>query len=393
MDVNDWTPAGKDSFTTPGGVFAPPPAGAARTYEFESASARRSDAFPRPEASEDPAGPAATPETSPFARGAASAKPWYAAVQAETQGVPAGDAAQSAPRVFVSQNGTTQTAVPVQATPGAPVYTIQLPAPPRQPAPKQRSLWWVPLLVIAALLLGMVIGYLLYPLLPGNAGPTLPQAASGNDSETTAARVYRENVDAVVSIAVGPSDAGSPGTTSSATGFLITSDGYLLTNAHAVRNGGSVTVTLSDGRQLTARVLAAEEVQSDLALLKIEATGLRFVTLGDSDTLQVGDPVFTIGNPLGDLSNSLSAGYLSAAARQINTGSTTLTMLQTNAAINKGNSGGPLFDAAGRVVGVVTAKISASGGDNTVEGLGFALPINDVMEIVTPWLEAAKRAE
>ena len=194
----------------------------------------------------------------------------------------------------------------------------------------------------------------------------------------------------MVNVIVGPAASDSSGLSSAATGFLLSSDGYVLTNAHVVHSGGSVTVTLSDGRQLPARVLATEEVQSDIALLKIEAEGLRFVTLGDSDTLQVGDPVFTIGNPLGDLSNSLSAGYLSAAARQVNTGSTTLTMLQTNAAINKGNSGGPLFDAAGRVVGVVTAKISAPGGDNTVEGLGFALPINDVMEIVTPWLSAAR---
>ena len=386
MEVNDWSPSGKDSFTTPGGAFVPPPEGAAKTYAFDRPTAPAGGTA-RP--AQRAQGSAPGRETSPFARGAETAQPWYA----EVQGMGTAAAAPTAAPVVIGQNGKAETVIPLQTAPGGPqIYTIQLPPVPKQPAPKRQSLWWVPLLVVAALLIGLMLGFMAYPLLNRTSAsePPTTQAPGPGNEGTAAAQVYRENADAVVNVIVGPAASDSSGLSSAATGFLLSSDGYVLTNAHVVHSGGSVTVTLSDGRQLPARVLATEEVQSDIALLKIEAEGLRFVTLGDSDTLQVGDPVFTIGNPLGDLSNSLSAGYLSAAARQVNTGSTTLTMLQTNAAINKGNSGGPLFDAAGRVVGVVTAKISAPGGDNTGEGLGFALPINDVMEIVTPWLSAAR---
>lgn len=419
MEVNDWSPAGKDSFTTPGGAFAPPPAGGGRTYDYEIASSPCPGETLRPAArAGEPARsapqaaqtvrPAIRPqtgagrETSPFARGAGTAKPWYAEVQAQTQGASAANPAQAAhtaaqaqaaPAVLLNQNGETETVIPLQTTPGGPqVYTVQLPPVPRQPASKRQSLWWVPLLVILALLIGLMLGFLAYPLLNETSASEPPATQSpvpGNEG-TAAARVYRENVEAVVSVVVAsPQNAGA---SSVATGFLISSDGFLLTNAHVISSGGSVMVTLSDGRQLPAQVLATEEVQSDLALLKIEATGLHTVVLGDSDTVQVGDPVFTIGNPLGDFSSSLSAGYLSARPREINTGSATYTMLQTNAAINKGNSGGPLFDAAGRVVGMVTAKISATTSDNTVEGLGFALPIDELLDTVNAWLSAARSA-
>ena len=337
----------------------------------------------------------------PARRTAGTAKPWYAEVQAQTQGASAANPAQAAhaaaqaqaaPAVLLNQNGETETVIPLQTAPGGPqVYTVQLPPVPRQPASKRQSLWWVPLLVILALLIGLMLGFLAYPMLNETSAsePPATQAPVPGNEGTAAARVYRENVDTVVNVVVA-SPEGAAGTTSVATGFLISSDGYILTNAHVVRRGGSVTVILSDGRQFPGTVLNTEESASDVALLKIEATGLHTVVLGDSDTVQVGDPVFTIGNPLGDLSSSLSAGYLSAGPREINTGSATYTMLQTNAAINKGNSGGPLFDAAGRVVGMVTAKISAATSDNTVEGLGFALPINDVMEIVRPWLSVER---
>ena len=132
--------------------------------------------------------------------------------------------------------------------------------------------------------------------------------------------------------------------------------------------------------------MGLDRQKSDVALLKIEATGLHPVTLGDAGSLQVGDWVCTIGNPLGELSFSLTTGTLSAAPRQIKTGGATLTMLQTNAAINRGNSGGPLFDAEGRVVGVVTAKYAGAEGGESAEGLGFALPINDVMKLAELWM-------
>lgn len=404
MEVKDWNPAEKDSFTTPGGPFRLTTEGTAQKYEYDRASAPRRDEPVRPA----PVSPATRTETapaqevSPFAPGAASPA-WYEGVAAQTQ-------AQEAPQEVVSHDGESrngfqpqmQNTVPLQTNPGSPqVYTIQIPAAPRQPAPQKKSLWWLPLALIAALLFGVLIGILICPILTGMPGPTAvppasteaapPQSTTPRNDETAASRVYRENVDAVVSISAGPSLVDGVSVTSVGTGFLISEDGYVLTNAHVVRGGGRVGVTLCDGRVLTARVVAMEEQRSDLALLKIEATGLHTVVLGDSDAAKVGDAVFTIGNPMGELSNSLSTGYLSARPREINTGSAVYTMLQTNAAINKGNSGGPLFDAEGRVIGVVTAKFSTGETDVALEGLGFALPINDVMALAKAWMGAARR--
>ncbi len=399
MEVKDWIPAEKESLTTPGGAFRPPSGGSGKPHEVYRQQPERAER-----------GPAAPRDGSPFARGAGAAQPWYAGLSGE---------AQAAPTVIRSHDGETQNAVPLQprydavplqpqhsadplqppysavplqpqSSSGPQVYTIQLPAQPRPPAPKRRSLWWVPLLLIAALLAGLFLGILAYPLLTGVTEPAVTQTLPREDGETAAARVYRENADSVVSvIAVLEDDpAASSVAAMAGTGFLISDDGYLLTNAHVVQDAVRITVTLRDGREFPARLAAAETETSDLALLKIEARDLRPVTLGNSDAASVGHQIFTIGNPFGDLSFSLTAGYLSAKPRRINLGSVTLNLLQTNAAFNVGNSGGPLFDAEGRVIGVVTAKLSVSDNASAAEGLGLALPINDVMTFVEPWLAA-----
>lgn len=358
----DWSLGKKDSFTTPGG-FRAPQAEPARRYAYSR--------HETPAAAERPA-PAA-PDVQP--------RPWYAQAEAPETPVQA---------VIQSHDGEAQAARVLQSM-GAqgPVYTIQLPPQPKTPAPKPRRLWWVPLALIAALLLGALGGAAAYPLLKGQNSVSPIQPAPG---ENPATRIYAENVDAVVSIhAAGLVPGASGGETaisSAGTGFLLTEDGYILTNYHVVRDAAALLVTLSDGQQLRGRLVAGEDQDSDLALLKIEATGLQTVTLGDSEQLQVGDRVYAIGNPLGELSNSLSAGYISAGPRRIRAGGVSITMLQTDAAINKGSSGGPLFDEAGRVVAVVTAKYAATEADATLEGLGFAIPINDALSLALDWIEA-----
>lgn len=397
MELKDWSPSGKESFTTPGGPFRLTDKGEAKTYAFDLAAAPRRGEPVRP-APRTPSA-AAVRDPSPFARGAESVRPWYAEVSAEPRAAYAAASGQpQAPAVILSHDGETQTAVPVQTAPGGPqVYTIKIPTP-RQPAPKQRSLWWVPLLVIAALLAGLALGVMAAPLLTGAAEPTATQADPGIESGA-AARIYRENVDTVVSVIVTPDYDPLSSTylpSSAGSGFVISEDGFILTNAHVVENAGSrgeIQVRMSDGTEYRAELLTTESAVSDLALLKIEAEGLHAAVLGSVDSARVGDWVCTIGNPLGELDFSLTTGYISAAPRQVNTGRATLTMLQLNTAVNKGNSGGPLFDAGGRVIGMVTAKLSGADTDGTVEGLGFALPINDVMDIVQPWLEAAKLAQ
>jgi len=163
---------------------------------------------------------------------------------------------------------------------------------------------------------------------------------------------------------------------SSGTGIIYSSDGYVLTNYHVVESGSSHTVTLYNGRSYKAK-LVGYEAANDIALLKIDATGLKNAVIGDSDKISVGEDIIVIGNPLGELTHTLTRGVVSALNRVINTDSNPKNMFQIDAAVNSGNSGGPAFDACGRVVGIVTAKYSS----DTVEGIGFCIPINEAIRI------------
>lgn len=148
-------------------------------------------------------------------------------------------------------------------------------------------------------------------------------------------------------------------------------------------NADSITVSFQDGSSYTAS-LVGYEADNDVAVLKIDAAGLIPVVLGDSDQLVIGEEVMAIGNPLGELDYSITDGIISALDRLITTDDgTTLNMLQTNCAINPGNSGGPLFNAYGQVIGITTAKYGTTSSGTTVEGLGFAIPINDVKAIIS----------
>lgn len=166
------------------------------------------------------------------------------------------------------------------------------------------------------------------------------------------------------------------------TGFILSEDGYILTNNHVIEGADSIRVSLLDGTSYDAVVVGAES-DNDLALLKIDVTGLKPVAIGKSADLMVGEMVCAIGNPLGELTDSLTVGYVSALDREINTDGTPINMLQTDCAINPGNSGGPLFDMNGNVIGITTAKYAS----DQIEGLGFAIPIDDAMAIVADLLQ------
>ena len=168
----------------------------------------------------------------------------------------------------------------------------------------------------------------------------------------------------------------------SGSGFIVSSDGYILTNYHVIeyayKGNYAVTVMLHDGTRYEASIIGVEDC-NDIAVLKIDASGLDPVTFGDSDKLSVGDDVYAVGNPLGELEFSMTTGHVSALDRLITTDESTeaINMFQFDAAVNSGNSGGPVYNANGEVVGIVTAKYSDTG----VEGLGFAIPINDAAKI------------
>ena len=169
---------------------------------------------------------------------------------------------------------------------------------------------------------------------------------------------------------------------SAGSGFIITEDGYVVTNNHVISGASSISVILYDGTEYPAKLVGTDSV-TDLAGLKIEATGLSAAVLGDSSTMFEGDPVVAIGNPLGELANSLTGGFISALDRAVNIDGNPQNMLQTDAAVNPGNSGGPLINDRGEVIGVVSAKSSG----NAVEGLGFAIPSNDVRPVVEALIE------
>lgn len=212
-------------------------------------------------------------------------------------------------------------------------------------------------------------------------------AAVPSDGELlTPGQVYAQNVAAVVAITSQGTTTNIYGqvseTASSGSGFLISQDGYVVTNYHVAEGASSLSVLTYNGDAYQAE-LVGYDATNDICVLKIEAEGLSCVTLGSSDRLAVGDQVAAIGNPLGELTSTLTVGYISAKDRMVSTDGTAINMLQTDAAINSGNSGGPLFNMKGEVVGITTAKYSGTTTSGaTIEGIGFAIPMDDVAGMI-----------
>ena len=206
----------------------------------------------------------------------------------------------------------------------------------------------------------------------------------------TPAEVYAANVNSTVGITTSvTTNFWGFQTTSAASGsgFILTGDGYVLTNYHVIESSNSISVTLYDGKSYDAVLIGYDE-SSDIAVLKIDAEGLTPVVLGDSDNLNVGDSVVAIGNPLGELTFSLTSGAVSALNREITlSNSVTMNLIQTDCAINSGNSGGALFNLYGEVIGITNAKYSGSGTGASIDNIGFAIPINHVRGIVESIIE------
>ena len=210
--------------------------------------------------------------------------------------------------------------------------------------------------------------------------------------EMTPAEVYAQNVNSTVGIRTSittnywgyQTQAAAAGS-----GFILSADGYILTNYHVVEDSNSITVSLYDGTEYDATLVGCDE-SNDIAVLKIDAEGLTPVVLGDSDNLNVGDQVVAIGNPLGELTFSLTTGVVSALNREVTLSSNvTMNLIQTDCAINSGNSGGALFNLYGEVVGITNAKYSSSSSSSeaSIDNIGFAIPLNHVKNIVKSIIE------
>jgi serine protease Do len=220
-----------------------------------------------------------------------------------------------------------------------------------------------------------------------------------SDEPMTPAQVYAANVSSCVGISATVTTYNIWGYSSpaavSGSGFVLTEDGYIVTNYHVVSDSdeGSIQVSMYDGTTYDADLVGYDD-DNDIAVLKVDAEGLTPVVLGSSDDLSVGDQVIAIGNPLGELTFSLTSGYVSALNREvtlsIDSSYVTMNLIQTDAAINSGNSGGPLFNAYGEVIGITNAKYGSSSSSSStasIDNIGFAIPIDTVQSIIESIIE------
>ena len=223
-----------------------------------------------------------------------------------------------------------------------------------------------------------------------DAGPLSPVSTTGG--EISAEDIYDMALYQVVKINTETNDAGgafttqTSGTIVSGSGFIISSDGYILTNYHVIETAHANTIPLivylNDGSSFEAKIIGFDS-DSDFAVIKIEATGLNPAVLGDSDSIRVGQRVYAVGNPFGDLLYTMTDGIISALDRVVTVERKTISTFQFSAAVNSGNSGGPVYNAKGEVIGIVTAKMMR----DSVEGIGFAIPINDAISVASDLIE------
>ena len=206
-------------------------------------------------------------------------------------------------------------------------------------------------------------------------------SSDSSDGALSLQEIYEKVIPSVVSITSTLSDGAATGT-----GIIMSEDGYIITNYHVIEDAVGLSVLLYDDAEYTAALVGGDET-SDLAVLKIDAEGLTAAEFGDSDKLRVGDEVVAIGDPLGtELRGTMTNGIISAINRDLTVDDRTMTLIQTNAALNSGNSGGPLINCYGQVIGINTMKISSY--YSAVEGLGFAIPISTAKPIIDELIES-----
>ena len=224
---------------------------------------------------------------------------------------------------------------------------------------------------------------------------TFSPSGSDQRQELSAADIYEANVNSTVGITTSEVTTNRWGQTTTnaaaGSGFIYTADGYIITNYHVIEGATTITVTLYNDSSYDATLVGYDE-SNDLAVLKIEASGLTPVVLGDSDCMRVGEQVIAIGNPLGELTFSMTSGSISALNRSVtlsasNGGSITMKLVQTDCAINSGNSGGALFNMYGEVIGITNAKYSSSSSGTSIDNIGFAIPINSVLDEIQSIIE------
>lgn len=273
------------------------------------------------------------------------------------------------------------------------VKGVKKPKKPRQPGmpvslTRKSLALLIALCVVVSALFGFGGSYLANALNGGHSGSSKTASVSKNGykledatgSKMTVQEVTNKTKDSVVEIKTESVSADAwmqqYVTEGAGSGVVMTADGYIMTNNHVIDGASKITVTTSDDKEYEAKLVGTDSI-TDIAVLKISAKNLTPATYGNSDQLAVGDMAVAIGNPLGELGGTVSAGIISALDRELAIDGKTMTLLQTDASINPGNSGGGLFNGDGQLIGIVVAKSSGS----NVEGLGFAIPINKAADV------------
>lgn len=272
-------------------------------------------------------------------------------------------------------------------------HTHQKPKKPKKPK-KPASKGFVAAMLIVAVLasgvLGFGGGYMANKLgNSSNGGVNINQVAADNASTKnnaalngTTSAIVQKTADSVVEIATESVVTGGFAQQyvqqGAGSGVIISEDGYIITNNHVIDGAENISVTLRDGTKSYTAALIGSDEDNDIALIKVDASGLTPATFGDSSSLAVGDYVVAIGNPLGELGGTVTDGIVSALAREVTVDGHNMTLLQHNAQISPGNSGGGLFNSKGELIGIVNAKDSAT----EVEGIAFAIPVNNVLDII-----------
>ena len=276
---------------------------------------------------------------------------------------------------------------------------VKKPKKPRQPGrpvslTRKSLALLIALCVVVSALFGFGGSYLANALNGGHSGSSKTASVSKNGykledatgSKMTVQEVTNKTKDSVVEIKTESVSADAwmqqYVTEGAGSGVVMTADGYIMTNNHVIDGASKITVTTSDDKEYEAKLVGTDSI-TDIAVLKISAKNLTPATYGNSDQLAVGDMAVAIGNPLGELGGTVSAGIISALDRELAIDGKTMTLLQTDASINPGNSGGGLFNGDGQLIGIVVAKSSGS----NVEGLGFAIPINKAADVAQQLME------
>ena len=350
-------------------------------------------------------------ESASEAVGAASSEPMVKAAESTQTSTPQADSVHTESQHTANNGGSDfshyrDTTSNFAKISNEPVYINNKPESKKQKAPKGRLSVGAVAAVVAICMVfsgGAAFGgtYLANSLNENAAlTPNSVSSSSGSpsvifqsyDNENKTAGTYEQVANAVTptvveivteSISTDTSFWGGGYVTSGAgSGVIISSDGLIITNNHVVDGANTITVTTKDGTEYQAELIGADS-DSDIAVIKIDATDLPFALVGDSDTLKVGQEVVAVGNPLGELGGTVTNGIISALSRDVNIEGTEMTLIQTNAAVNPGNSGGGLFNMYGELIGIVNAKSTTTSSGTSVEGIAFAIPVNTAVKVST----------